>query len=119
MLCLVDPMRQVADHRRIFFLGEIWPSLAVPALVDQRWHMCLFQKTTRNTLIKHSIESRVMRVQCRSFGLSAHLLFAPSGKFLECFIVDAGDMHLSKERNKIFRKHDHIVTINLLTNTTF
>jgi hypothetical protein len=33
------------------------------------------------------------------FGLPAHLLFTPACEFLECFIGDAGDMHLAKERD--------------------
>ena len=59
-----------------------------------------------------------MCIQCRCFGLLALLLLTPAYKFLECFEGYAGEMHLSKERDQIFLKHDHIVTVILLTNAT-
>ena len=46
------------------------------------------------------------------------MLLMPAYKFPECFKGYAGDMHLSKERDQIFFKHDHIVTLDLLTNAT-
>ena len=44
-------------HWLILAKKQTLPSLATPPLVDQRWHMCLVHKATRNAIIKHSIDS--------------------------------------------------------------
>ena len=48
-------------------------------------------------------------------------LRAGSGRAIEqiseCFIGDAGDMHLAKERDQIFLNHNHIVAIDFLATT--